>query len=307
MVVPVHEAAVGFRTSEKVLLFFFTYATAASFVFPLLLPERFLILSINILVGAAVWTLGKTCEARTSRVLLNVRDWLPAVLILLAYRESGLFLAPDPTHHLDYIFIKWDRAILSDPVILQVISACSPWLQRYLEFAYLLCYPLVPLGAGALLLLRRNDEPTVSENRIKPTLTRARYYTELDHFWTAVLLAALACYFLFPFFPLTPPRELFHDVPGPAIDPLLRKWNFWILEKFSVHACIFPSGHVAATTAVALVIRKYLPRLGVGFVIAAVSIAISTVYGRYHYAADAVTGALVGLIACWAANRLFRN
>jgi membrane-associated phospholipid phosphatase len=55
---------------------------------------------------------------------------------------------------------------------------------------------------------------------------------------------------------------------------------------------VFPSGHVAAVTATALTVRQRLPRLGVVFIVAALSIA--TVYGRYHYAADALAGAVIG-------------
>jgi hypothetical protein len=34
-----------------------------------------------------------------------IRDWLPALLVLLAYRESGLFIKADPAHRLDHLFI----------------------------------------------------------------------------------------------------------------------------------------------------------------------------------------------------------
>jgi len=37
----------------------------------------------------------------------------------------------------------------------------------------------------------------------------------------------------------------------------------------------------------------------------AASVAVATVYGRYHYAADALAGALVG-IAAYAVTKLFR-
>ena len=72
-----------------------------------------------------------------------------------------------------------------------------------------------------------------------------------------MLLAALFCYAVYPFFPLTPPRLLFHDLPGPAVSPLLRTVNFWLLDAYGVQACIFPSGHVAAVTATALAVRAY--------------------------------------------------
>jgi membrane-associated phospholipid phosphatase len=83
--------------------------------------------------------------------------------------------------------------------------------------------------------------------------------------------------------------------------------NFWILERYSVQACIFPSGHVAAATAVALAVWAYLPRLGMLFLLAAASVAVATVYGRYHYAADALAGALVGIVAYRVSYRLKQN
>jgi membrane-associated phospholipid phosphatase len=90
---------------------------------------------------------------------------------------------------------------------------------------------------------------------------------------------------------------LFGDVPVPHVDPLLRRLNFWLLDHYSVNACIFPSGHVAAVTAVALAVRKHAPRLGAMFMILAASVALAIVYGRYHYASDAIAGALVGVAA----------
>jgi len=74
------------------------------------------------------------------------------------------------------------------------------------------------------------------------------------------LLATLFCYAVYPFFPLTPPRVLFNDVPGPPVPPLLRHMNLWLLNRFSVQACLFPSAHAAAVTATALAVRAYMPR-----------------------------------------------
>jgi hypothetical protein len=149
-----------------------------------------------------------------------------------------------------------------------------------------LCYPLVPLGFAALYITR----PSIAAQR-EPRgsgLVADLYHEPLraavmfDKFWTAVLLATLFCYAVYPFFPLTPPRVLFNDVPGPTVPPLLRNMNLWVLDRFSVQACLFPSAHAAAVTATALAVRAYMPRLGILFCIAALSVAAATVYGRYH-------------------------
>ena len=303
--------AVGLRVGEKILLGFFAYATVASFVFHVSLRERAALLALNLTVSAVIIALRKAAKEGSDAFFAVLRDWFPAVLVLVAYRESGLFITLDPTHHLDYLFIRFDRWLLSRRLLLGTLHALSPWLQYYLEIAYLFCYPLVPLGIGSLYWARALEAraPRVDlaatmtastaalESSLQANYTNRCALVErsIDCFWTAVLGAVLCSYLLFPFFPLTPPRTLFNDLPGPAVQPLLRNINLWLLGKYSVQACLFPSGHVAAVIATALAVRKFLPRLGIVFIIVALSISAATVYGRYHYAVDAVAGALVGV------------
>jgi membrane-associated phospholipid phosphatase len=280
--------------AEQVALGFFAYITLAAFGFDLAPRDRWVIVALNTVAVATMVALSR--DSRQTRWLATARDWLPALLILVAYRESGLLLKPDPSHRLDYLFIQWDRLLLKNGIVQAVLYAGAPWLQRYLEFAYLLCYPLVPLGVAAIYFASRRAKLNAPA---APPGRRA-----IDDFWATVLLATLFCYAVYPFFPLTPPRVLFRDVPGPHIEPLLRKWNFWLLDHYSVQACIFPSGHVAAVTAVALAVWKHARRVGALFLFLAASIAVATVYGRYHYAVDAVAGALVGVAAYCAWNAI---
>ena len=287
------------RLAEKMLLVFLAYMVVASLLFPLAWRERFTLLLLNLLASVAITSLARFAGQERGRLLVTLRDWLPCFLILLAYRESGMFFRPDPAHRLDYLFVRLDDVLLQNPWVEGFLELSAPWFQRYLEFAYFLCYPLVPLGLAALYVDGRRH--------VSPANRSAREEAEfpaIDHFWTAVLLAALSSYILYPFFPLTPPRELFHDLPGPAVAPLIRKTNFWLLGQYGVGASLFPSGHVATTTAMALALRKHLPRAGIVFLIAAASIALATVYGRYHYAADALAGIVVGCAAAFLANRL---
>jgi membrane-associated phospholipid phosphatase len=306
------------RFAEKLILAFLLYVVVASLTFPLAWRERLILLGLNLVACALIVSLARFGKADRGRLLVTLRDWLPCFLILLAYRESGMFFRPDPAHRLDYLFVSLDNALLKNHWVGGFLQLSSPWFQRYLEFAYFLCYPLVPLGLAALYLARCDHARQASaeghdfsraETASIPEFARGasapgEWRRAIDHFWTAVLLAVLSCYVLYPFFPLTPPRELFNDLPGPAVAPLIRKTNFWLLGQYGVGASLFPSGHVAATTAMALALRKYLPRVGVIFLIAAASIALATVYGRYHYAADAIAGIVVGAAAAFIANHL---
>jgi len=288
------------RIPEKFFLAFLAYLTTAALFFPLDIKQRLTLIAINSLAAMVFFLLGRHGVPGRSRFLTVVRDWLPCFLILVAYRESGLFFTQDPTHRLDHVLIRWDDMVLKNPWIVQTLTWGAPWIQRYLEFAYFLCYPIVPLGLASLHLVRQN--PAASSE--KEAGTHRPYVHAMEHFWTTVLLASFTCYLLFPLFPLTPPRELFNDVPGPRVAPFLRGMNHWLLGHYAVGASLFPSAHVAATTAMALVIRRYLPRFGWIFVVIAASIALATVYGRYHYAADAVAGAVVGIAAFLIAARI---
>lgn len=286
----------GLRASEKVAIAFFTFAALVSLVFPISLRERATVVGLNLFACALVFLLSKFAEAQRSAFLATVRNWLPCLLIVLAYRESGIFTRPDPTHRLNYLFVGWDDVVLGNPWVLGALSFGSPWLQRYLEVAYFFCYPVVPLGLGSLYLARR-----------RALLAGLVADQAISQFWTAVLLAVFSCYALSPLFPLTPPRVLFHDLPGPQVASVIRKLNFWLLGQYGTQVCTFPSGHVAAVTATAFAIRAYLPRAGALFILASVSIAAATVYGRYHYAADAAAGAVVGLAAFLISGRIHKS
>ena len=73
--------------------------------------------------------------------------------------------------------------------------------------------------------------------------------------------------------------------------------NLAVLNRASVQWNTFPSGHTAASLATALVVWSYMPAAGIVLAVLAVSIAAGSVAGRYHYAADAVAGAIAAILA----------
>jgi membrane-associated phospholipid phosphatase len=338
------EIAARLRVSEKLALVYLSYVSIAATFYPVWATRGFTIALLNLMTSGVITLLsrykrgdpergvevaavsGSVAEGGpppegtpgTSRVMrepaasvaerdgnhrselfATIRDWFPALLILLAYRESGLLFFSGSTHRLDYLFERWDRALLGSRWVLGALAFCAPWLQRYLEFSYLLCYPLVPMGLGALYALRQWPR-RASGGQFDAD--RA-----IDRFWTTVLLAQFTCYALFPLFPSTAPRTFFHDLPGPHVQPFFRQMNLWILGRYGIQSSVFPSGHVAAVTATALSVRASWPRAGVVFALAAASIAVSTVIGRYHYSADALAGALIGVAAFLVSSRVHQQ
>jgi membrane-associated phospholipid phosphatase len=84
----------------------------------------------------------------------------------------------------------------------------------------------------------------------------------------------------------------------------VRRFNVAILNRASVQWNTFPSGHTAASLATALAVGHHDPVAGVVLGVIAVSIAVGSVVGRYHYAADALAGAFVAVAAFIAASAM---
>jgi len=288
----------NFRQSEKLVFGFMSVGLSASILFPLSLNVWMKVWSLSFVVGSTLLLLSYYGNPKRSAILAALRDWFPCALIPLAYRESALFFTPDPSHRLDSLFILWDRALLQNPWVARGLAILYGYLGPLFEFSYLLCYPLVPLGLLSLILARQYG-------LLKWPGSSGADRT-IDRYWTAVLLTVFTYYAIYPFFPLTPPRVLFHDLGEPEASSALRNLNLWLLHQNGDQASLFPSGHVAAVTAAGLEVRAALPRLGWAFVFSAVLVTVSTVVGRYHYAADAAAGALVGLVAFLVSRRLCR-
>jgi membrane-associated phospholipid phosphatase len=202
------------------------------------------------------------------------RDWLPVPLMALAYWLSGCFFQK-ANPRLQAMFEHSDRKILK---LLHVDLAgwARTWLGAFLELAYLLCYPVVPLGLGALYV--------------------AGFRHQADAYWTVVLLSAYPCYGLLLFVQLLPPRLVNETEEFTNRSCNLRRFNLWLVRRVTHQANTFPSGHVAASAAIAMVLLRFAPSMGIVFVFIALGIAVGCIVGRYHYAVDVGAAFLLSAI-----------
>ena len=120
-----------------------------------------------------------------------------------------------------------------------------------------------------------------------------------DRFWTLVLLGELGSFGMLPWIQTRPPRTLETDSAIDRRPLLLRRLNRFMVRTTSIQVNTFPSGHVAGSLATAIAVSEVLPSLTPWMFGAAIVIAVATVIGRYHYAADAVAGAVLTLVV-WA-------
>lgn len=205
------------------------------------------------------------------------RDWIPYLLLLMFYWQSGLFVTRADADF-EAVLLRLDRKLVAPELEWCGRHAAGPWILAYLELAYLFCYASMPLGLATLYLLR---------------LGHAAGY-----FWTVVLPPTYLSYGLLPFIQTRPPRVLGEKFRVPIPSGKVRRFNLWILRNASIHANTFPSAHASSTAACAFVLLGVAPAwVGLIFLWVAISIALGAVAGRYHYAADAVLGTLVALAA----------
>jgi len=268
------------RSSEWLLIGYFSYVALISARFSLppgvaLLP---LLVAITVAALLAVLILG---ESRGNQKFFSIaRDWVPLVLMLMAYREMDWFTQPAADHHLELRWVEWDRSVLYGWRFQSAIEWMGALLPGYLEFCYLLVYAVGPFLVAVFYLERRRE-------RVNQALF-------------LYLAGTLLAYALFPYFPSQPPRTLFGGSDLPNMTTALRRFNLWIVNGYGIHSSVFPSAHVSSAFSAGWALLLYLPerkRFGRGMLIYAASVAAAAVYGRYHYAVDVAAGFGVSVVA----------
>ncbi len=235
---------------------------------------------VLLLVTAVLWVLALAATTRFSQAIGMIRDWVPMGLTLLAFRQMELFV---PSHYntaYEFAWIRWDDVVLYKWGLKRAVESLGPVIPAYLELCYLLVYGLGTFCIIVLWAKKRRDL--------------------VDRFYVILLAGTLLSYAMFPYFPSRPPRLAFPAVGFPVSHNLFRSFNLFLLRKATIHSAVFPSAHVSAAFAAAWAMFLVMPQrktLGWTLVLYALSVALATVYGRYHYSADALAGFLVSLIA----------
>ena len=263
------------RAYEWIVCGYFAYLIVLARVQPLSATRRNRVLVVGLVCIGLVFVLS---QLRLQLPMRIARDWVPCIYLLQGYWMSGLFFRW-PMPGVENRLLRLDGRLLGTLRMDAVVGRTPAPVLELLELAYLCAYPLVP-ATFALI-------------------HGAGLRGQADQFWTPVLLAAFACYGLLPWIQTRPPRTI--EPPGPMDRRglALRRVNRAVLERASVQVNTFPSGHAATALAAALAAGELMPALVLPLHAAAGAIALSTVVGRYHYAADTIVGLAVGAAAWW--------
>jgi hypothetical protein len=261
--------------AELFNILFFAAISLLAWFLPLSLHRRISASVLGVLGIAVCLFMAHSSAHLTVQTSHHLRTWMPLLLILLAYHQSGR-LFNKPWKRFESFLLELDRRLLGRLVRGPGAAKIHPLLSGYFEASYLACYALVPAALAALMLM-------------------GRHYG-IEKFWMVVLPSTYVCYALIPLFPALPPRLLNTD-PEMQVHPIgIRALNLWILKYASIRANTFPSAHVAACMSSSLVVFQHDVWAGTAFLWISVSIAAGAVVRRYHYLADVVLGIILPFI-----------
>lgn len=209
-------------------------------------------------------------------------DWLPLIFFFTVFEEvSFLSLALRGAWQNQYL-VAWESALFAIPPGEWLRRYSSPWFSELLEFGYLSFYPLYPVVAGVLWLLRR----------------WASYAGGFRRLTDGLSVGYAVCYAAYLLFPTRSPshnagQEVLVARPAGPFHSLVG----WLQNSAGVHGNAFPSAHIMlAFTVLAFVIR-YFPRFAPWLLLCVVLMCVGAVYDGYHYAVDVIAGAVVGTAA----------
>jgi len=282
LVSPGGRAATGFagtRVSERVMIGFFVYTAVLSAAWGVSAMK----LAIAAALPVVLLALSVLESQRGNPATAILRDWLPPAIVLGGYWQMEWFARGFDAAWQE-TWLAWDRRILSDWGLRQVLEAAGPAIPWLLELCYLLLYAIPPACIALLYWRRRRDR--------------------VETFVRTFALGTLTVYALLPLIAVASPRTAFAGLDAPGAFSIWRQINIAILDHLDISTSVFPSGHVAVAFSSAFGLRRALPESS-GYFAAALIVALlvftATIHGRYHYAADGVAsiGICVGAALLW--------
>jgi membrane-associated phospholipid phosphatase/UDP-2,3-diacylglucosamine pyrophosphatase LpxH len=218
-----------------------------------------------------------------------VRHWYLLAYVPFCYKQVPYLVTALNLRPADAMLARWDQAMWKVDPVFWLSSMQNTFLAEFLQLVYTMFIPGT-LVLGIILWWRRS----------RPEF---RYGTFL------IAMTFLISYLGYLGLPARGPRFMAYASQYPALQGL---WTFHSLQNLldtleGVQYDCFPSGHVAVVLVGCYVARKISARVFYGFSAFAALIAISTVYLRYHYVIDVITGILLAVFVIAASPAIYRK
>ena len=207
-----------------------------------------------------------------------LRDWYPLSTIAIFYFEMGKLTQMVFQRYFDETVIRWEKWVFKGMPSLELSDRFpSIILSEILHLCYFSYYVIAVFLAVWLYF----------GGRIIP-------FQETVFAETLTFNLSLLCY---PFLPTTGPRYLFEKIQGKLSKGFLFRVTHSIVSRGSSKGTAFPSSHVSLSVIVLLYALRYDSTAFLILLPMCIGLTLGTVYGRFHYAIDALVGAaLAGIV-----------
>lgn len=242
-----------------------------------------MLLPLGLLLVALVAVVLAPHARRTGPLGRLLGEFYPLVVTVALYTHVGLVNEAGGVAH-DAVVLRWEAALFGGQPSLEWIRAFpSPAWSTLMHAAYLSYYPILAAAPLGLWLSGRREAA-----RGTALLMTATFYV---------------CYSIFFLFPVAGPRYLFPPAENAAAAVPVAAFTHRLLQAGSAWGTAFPSSHVAAALVGATCAWRGFRPLGAVLLPAAFLLSLSTVYGQFHYAVDALAGAAMAFAALTADRR----
>jgi membrane-associated phospholipid phosphatase len=214
------------------------------------------------------------------------KSFYPLLFLLAAYQQTGRINRIVFPELLDPVFQRIEYELLGfQPAIVFARTFPQPWLIECMHFAYFTYYFQFPI-LGLMLYFKRGQQPF------------ADYMFSLCNTF-------YVCYLIYIVLPVAGALTFnMNDFPAGG---LFTSIMAVLYEQFELGGAAFPSSHVAVAAVVLYYGIKYFRRAAPLFMLLFISLAVSTVYCRYHYAIDVLAGIVTAITLIGISKTLLRN
>ena len=216
-----------------------------------------------------------------------LHDWYPLATIPTFYREVEPLTQMIFQGYLDDKVLKWeDRLFKGQPSIYLSERFPSTGLSGFLHLGYFSYYPIVYSLAGRLYFQGRHE---------------AFYETVF-----AEILVFNVCLIWYLFTPVAGPRYMFEKIKGNLAEGFFHRLTHAIVSRGSSKGTAFPSSHCAVAVIVLLCAARYDLLVFIIVCPFCFGLVIGTIYGRFHYAVDAIIGTVLACVTFGIAPIVYR-
>lgn len=216
-----------------------------------------------------------------------LREWYPLATIPLFYWGVSPLTQMIFRGYFDEAVSQWeDRLFKGQPSI--YLSKCLPKiaLSEVLHLCYFSYYAIV-LSLAAMLYIQGR-------------------YEAFREVVFAEILTFNVCLICYIFMPVAGPRYVFEKINGRLANGLFHRLTHTVVSIGSSKGTAFPSSHSAIAVIVLLYAMRYDTFAFIILCPFCVGLVIGTVYGRFHYAVDAIAGTVLAGVIFGIASTLYR-